>query len=314
LEALLDISGLNAGAIVPILDQFSVSKLLATLETNYAPAARLKGLAFRIVPCRALLRSDPVLLKRILFNLVSNAVRYTRKGKILVGCRRRGSHLRIEVWDTGVGISEDQQRPIFEEFHRVAGHEQEAERGHGLGLAIVDRLARLLGHAIELRSTPGKGSMFAVAVPLATEETAKKDEVAKTARAGVSMENARVMVLDDDPAALKATQTLLQSWGCRVLTAASGDEAVSCCSAAPRQLPDIVICDYRLAGGETGVQVINRLQTAFPGSMQFILVSGDTSAEVARCAQEWGLPLLRKPVRPAKLRALLDHCLRARPR
>lgn len=257
------------------------------------------------------MRSDAVLLERILLNLVSNAVRYTRRGKILLGCRRQGGDLRIEVWDTGVGIPTDQRRLIFEEFHQVAGSARGEEKGLGLGLAIVDRLAGLLHHSIEVRSWPGKGSVFAVVVPR-TQGKEAEDSAPPIMRTGASFEGPRVVVIDDDPAALKATQALLESWGCRVRTAASGDEAVAICSATPRRRPRVVICDYRLTGGETGLQIIQRLQTAFPNDMQFILITADASAEVARDAQERGLPLLHKPVRPAKLRALLDHCLRSR--
>lgn len=310
LEVLLDISRLDAGAVTPNIADFPVTTLFAMLETSYAPTARAKGIALHVVPCRANLRSDPVLLGRILFNFVSNAVRYTQKGKVLVGCRRRGDNLRIEVWDTGCGIPEDQQSLIFEEFHRVADPEHGSEKGIGLGLAIVDRLAKLLGHVIEVRSTPGRGSMFAVTVPRATENPEVSPEV-MTARSGIRLENALVLVIDDDPAALEATQTLLESWGCRVLTATSGAEAEAYLSAQRGQLPVIIVCDYHLAEGETGIQVLNRLRALRTDHMQGVLVTGDTSTEITRAVQDSGYPLLQKPVRPAKLRALLNHYLRA---
>ncbi len=311
LEALLDISRLDAGAVSPSISNFPVQTLLAKLETNYAPAASAKAVALRVVPCRANLRSDSVLLERILFNLVSNAVRYTREGKVLVGCRRHGDGLRIEVWDTGCGVPDDQQGLIFEEFRRAAGAEHNPEKGIGLGLAIVDRLAKLLGHAVEVRSKPGKGSMFAVTVPRAPESPPASTAVT-AARAGVSLEDVLVLVVDDDPVALEATRTLLESWGCRVLTAVSGAEAVACLSAQRGGLPAIVICDYRLAEGETGTQVLDRARATFADRMQGILVTGDTSAAMLRTAEDSGYPLLQKPVRPARLRALLDHCLRTR--
>lgn len=312
LEALLDISKLDAGVIQPSLTDIPVNRLLAMMKTNYAPAARAKGVEFRIVASRACVRSDPLLLERILLNLVSNAVRYTRRGKILLGCRRRGRDLRIEVWDTGAGIAADQQRLIFEEFHRVVGPERGDEKGFGLGLAIVDRLARLLNHSIEIRSLPGKGSMFAVIVPQA-EGRAVEDQVPQVVRAGALLEGARVVVIDDDAAALMATQTLLESWGCEVIAALTGDDAAAHLATLGDRFPEVVVCDYRLGGGVTGVEVIEDLRKKFSPGIQGILVSGDASGEAAQAAKVSGYPLLQKPVRPAKLRALLGHCLASPP-
>lgn len=311
LDALLDISKLDAGVIKPNLTDVPVNSLLSTMQTNFAPVARAKGVEFRIVASRATVRSDAVLLERVLLNLASNAVRYTHRGKILLGCRRRGRDLHIEVWDTGTGIPANEQHLIFEEFKRVAGSERAEEKGLGLGLAIVDRLAHLLNHCIEVRSWPGQGSVFTV-VAARAEGRATEERALPVVRAGVSLKGSRIVVVDGDPAGLKATQTLLESWGCRVFTATSADEALALRAKTPRRLPDVVICDCRLIAGEPGIQAIQRLRSAFPNHMPFILITADASPDVANHAQEWGLPWLHKPVRPAKLRALLDHCLRLR--
>lgn len=312
LDALLDISRLDAGVVTPKLSEFPVYRLLAAMENNYALHCERKGVVLRASPCSAAVRSDPILLERILHNLVSNAVRYTARGKVLLGCRRRGDRLRIEVWDTGIGIPENQQRLIFDEFYRVAEQLPE-ERGLGLGLAIVDRLARLLGHAITVRSQLGKGSMFAVEVPLATGPVAEHEALPPLGEpmdfAGMS-----IMVIDDDEAALRATQTLLESWGCRVYTAGSGIEAESqlrSCAAPPQ----LLVCDYRLAHDETGIEVLQRLRALSGTDIRAILISADTSIEVQRRAEASGYPLLHKPLRPARLRALTHHLLmRARGR
>lgn len=312
LDALLDISRLDAGVVSPKFADFPVYRLLSAMETNYALHAERKGIALRASPCSAAVRSDPILLERILHNLVSNAVRYTVHGKILLGCRRRGGRLRIEVWDTGIGIPENQQRLIFDEFYRIAEQLPE-ERGLGLGLAIVDRLARLLGHKITVRSEPGKGSMFAVEVALATGPAVEGETLPALGDA-IVFSGMSIMVIDDDPAALHATQTLLESWGCRVLTAGSGTEAESKLQACDAP-PHLFVCDYRLPHNETGVEVLNRLQALLAVDIRAIMISADTSIEVQRMAEASGYPLLHKPLRPAKLRALAHHLLaRARER
>lgn len=311
LDGLLDISKLDAGAIKPNLTNMPVNLLLSRLQTNYVPLAREKGIEFRIATSRAYVHSDPILLERILLNITSNAVRYTRRGKILLGCRRRGGDLCIEVWDTGVGIPANEQRLVFEEFHRVGATERGAEKGFGLGLAIVDRLARLLNHAIEVRSWPGDGSVFTVVVPRAEGPTSE-ERASLALRAGVPLQGVRIIVVDDDPAGMKATQSLLESWGCSVLTATSAVEAIALSAKTPRRPPDIVICDFRLIADDPDTKGPPALRAAFPFNGQCILTTADASPDTANHAQEWGLPLLRKPVRPAKLRALLDHCLRLR--
>lgn len=304
LEALLDISRLDAGGVVPAVTEFPVERVLSAIETHFAPTAHGKALSFRKVSCKAIVRSDSVLLERMLMNLVSNAVRYTAQGRILVGCRRCGNDLRVEVWDTGVGIPESEQRYIFDEFYRVARGE---DGGLGLGLAIVDGFARLLEHEITIRSKPGHGSTFAVRVPRVAREFVNDGEVARLDAVGFA--GASVMVIDDDSTALSSTKMLLESWGCKVYSASSGSEAQTQLSGLGDRFPQFVICDYRLSARETGIDVLTQLRDRFLPDIPAILISADTSAEVAAAAKQSGYPLLHKPLRPAKLRSLALHLL-----
>jgi signal transduction histidine kinase len=313
LDALLDISRLDRGVIVPEICVFPVSRILSAMEANFAQAAHAKGLEFRIVATKAVVRSDPILLERIVSNLVSNAVRHTVRGRVLVGCRRCGTQLRIDVADTGVGIPVDQQHRVFEEFYRATDdHAAEGkELGLGLGLAIVDRLARLLGHAIALRSVPGRGSLFSVAVARAGTPAAGNADVSmpehNSALAGLS-----VLVIDDDAGALSAAMSLLESWGCEAVGAGSGAEAESRLSAQGAKPVDLILCDYRLSRGETGVDVLDRLRRAGITESPAIVISADLSAEVAGAVRTAGCPLLHKPLRAAKLQALIRQLLAGR--
>ena len=222
-EALLDMTKLEAGILQANPAEFAAQRLLDRIETTFAELADKKGLSLRVVPCSAWVRSDPILLERILFNLVGNAVRYTARGGVVVGCRRRATQLRIDVCDTGAGIPEDQRQSIFSEFYQLATPAPDRKAGLGLGLAIVDRLGRLLGHPVQLQSNPGRGSRFSVLVPLAAE---LRDTVPLPAALQVTdlARGKRVMVIDDDLLVLDGMRGILQSWGCRVQTAASGSD------------------------------------------------------------------------------------------
>lgn len=307
LDALLDISKLDAGALMTRVEEFPVSAVLARIDDSFAPAAYEKGLKFRIAPCRATVRSDPMLLDRILINLVSNAVRYTERGGVIVGCRRRGEWLRIEVRDSGIGIPEDKQQEIFQEFNQLGNPERDRGKGLGLGLAIVERLARLLNHRITVVSAPGKGSIFAIELPLALTQNAVAS--APGAPPGSdSLNEVFVVVVDDDALVREGMQGLLASWGYQTLTAATGDEVLVKLSALA-QPPDVIISDYRLPEGETGIEVIERIQSALPARIPAMLISGDTAAELLHEARASGYYLLHKPIQPAKLRSLLNHLL-----
>jgi signal transduction histidine kinase/CheY-like chemotaxis protein len=302
---LLDISKLDAGILVPNRTEFPLAHLLERVETTCAGAAREKGLRLRVAPSTAWVRSDVILLERILLNLVTNAVRYTARGGVLVGCRRSGGLLRIEVWDSGAGIPEDQRRNIFGEFYQLAGSERGRRGGLGLGLAIVERLCRLLDHRIELTSTLGKGSCFAVVVPMVAART---KAVAPAPQAVADASRGKlVVVIDDDALVVEGMRGLLRGWGCNVVTAASQDAALS---DLDEQRPDLIISDYRLANGITGIEAIEHLRATFGTAIPAFLISGDTAPERVREARAGGYHLLHKPVQPMALRAMLGQLLK----
>jgi len=310
LDALLDVSRLDAGVVNANLSDFPLSGLLGRIESTFAPEATDRHLHFRVKHCRLAAHSDPVLLERILINLVANALRYTERGGILVGCRRRGDRVRIEVWDSGVGIAPEHQQSIFQEFYQVGNPERDRKKGLGLGLSIATRLARLLGGRIDVRSVPGRGSVFAVEVPQAKETHIRLPTVLAT---GIEelLDGARVLVVDDDALVCEAIAGLLDQWGCQVMTAGHGDQALET-AAGPAGPPDAVLCDYRLPAGETGDTVIRHLRERYGPDLPAALITGDTSPERLREARSGGIPLLHKPVQPARLRALLEHLLAAR--
>jgi signal transduction histidine kinase len=308
-KELLDISQLDAGALAPDITEFPAAQLLSQIESTFAGTAREKGLSFRIAPTTAWLRSDFILVERILFNLVSNAIRYTLRGGVVVGCRRRGGQLRIEVWDTGPGIPLDQRQKIFDEFYRLGDSRPQRQPGVGLGLAIVDRLSRLLDHPIELTSTLGRGSRFTLVAPLVATPVTIAQQVAPPASVALDVARGKlIVVIDDDPLALSGMGGLLRSWGCRVITGGSGDAALA--SLAGQGPPDLIVSDYHLSDGKTGIEAIELLRGAFRTPISAFLVSGDTSSEGRPTAQSSGLHLLQKPVDPMTLRAMLSRMLK----
>jgi signal transduction histidine kinase/FixJ family two-component response regulator len=307
---LLDISKLDAGVLAPAIADFPVDGLLKRIETTFLAAARDKGLRLRTVKSRAWVRSDFILLERILLNLVSNAVRCTERGGIVIGCRRRDGRLRIEVCDSGIGIPEVERRNIFGEFYQLGGGKQDGASGLGLGLAIVDRLCDLLDHPIELSSRVGSGSRFSVSVPSAPAGAAPADAADRPRPALVSEPGKLVIVIDDNEAARDSTCGLLQRWGCLVVTAASEDAALAKLKEFSKR-PDLIISDYRLARGKTGFEVIDRLRRACNVQIPAFLISGDTTPERLREAHDSGYYLLHKPVMPMTLRSIVSQLLRA---
>jgi CheY-like chemotaxis protein len=304
-------SKLDAGVLETDLSEFPVQPLLARMETTFAEAARDKGLRLRVVPTSAWVRSDFILLERIVMNLVSNAVRYTSDGGIVVGCRRRGGRLRIDICDSGSGISPEQQGHIFGEFVQLSDPKATRSGGLGLGLSIVDRLSRLLDHPIEMNSQPRRGSRFSISVPVvaaraeASELSAQPVAIADPARGKL------VVVIDDDALALDGMGGILGSWGCDVIAAASAEAALA--EVAAKVLsPDLIISDYRLANGEeTGIEAIGRIRGALGRAIPALLISGDTTPALLRAARASGYHLLHKPVAPMRLRAICNQLLKA---
>jgi signal transduction histidine kinase len=309
-EALLDMTKLEAGILKPSPAEFPIARLLGRIETTFADAARKKGLRLRVVGSSGWVASDPILLERILLNLVSNAVRYTDRGGVVIGCRRHGEKLRIDVCDTGAGIPEDQRQNIFGEFFRLVGSGRDGGSGLGLGLAIVDRLGRLLGHPVELGSRPGRGSRFSVSVPLAPHPLVAWDTPAPAAAIPDPARGKRIIVIDDDALVLDGMRGILQSWGCQVETATSGDAALAVLT-ANGALPDLIISDSRLADGRTGIEAIERLRAAAGAPIPAFVITGDTAPERLREASAAGFHLLHKPVSPMALRTTLSRLLKA---
>lgn len=311
-DALLDMARLDAGMLELNLTEFAAERLLARMETTFAEAAREKGLRLSVVPSSAWVRSDFILLERILLNLVSNAVRYTTRGGIVIGCRRHGERVRLEVWDSGTGIAEDQQQNIFGEFYRLAAAGPARQSGLGLGLAIVDRLSRLLEHPVELTSRLGRGSRFRVSVPAVAKRRGPADVPEPEATIADPMAGKLIVVIDDDALVLDGMGGLLRSWGCQVVTAGSDAAALERLAESGRR-PDLIISDYRLVGGKTGIEAIESLRGALDAVTPAFLISGDSVPERLREASAMGYNLLQKPVPPMALRAMLNRFLRANP-
>jgi signal transduction histidine kinase/CheY-like chemotaxis protein len=306
-EALLDLSKLDLGAVTPEPKSFALQDVLSRVVADFAPMAEAKGLALTLVPTSLWVRSDPMLLERILLNLVANAIRYTIEGRVLIGCRRRGGHVDLVIADSGVGIEPAHMPHIFEEFYRAGplqqGPSKGLSKGLGLGLAIVRRLTRLLDHEVTVVSVPGKGTLIRVRIPrVAAQERA----VAPQPDLAPDLHGTRVLVVDDEASARDAIGGLLAQWGCEVIAARDGDDAV----AQTRDWrPDVVFCDLSLAGGESGVQVADRLRGAHGPDLAFAFITGESAPARIDEARATGHPIAFKPTRPGKLRALIEHLL-----
>lgn len=309
-SALLDISKLDAGGTTANITNFPVGQLLAHAETTFAEAARAKGLSFRIVRSSAWIRSDFILLERVIFNLISNALRYTNRGGVLVGCRTRGTDLRIEVWDTGIGIPPDQHEKVFGEFYRLGEPDRDRRAGLGLGLAIVDRTCRLLNHGVVVKSVLGQGSCFAITVPMVpTQEKTSSPPVIAPARLDQSS-GKLVVVIDNDPLVLEGMAGILRSWGCRIITATTDGKALEALTGQD-VAPDLIISDYHLSDGRTGLEAIAQMRSALATKIPAFLISGDTNPTAQREAKINGCHLLHKPVDPMALRAMFSQATRS---
>ena len=302
--ALLDISRLDTGAMKPEMTDFRISELLQRLEVEFAPLAREKELDLIFMPCSLAVRSDRRLLRRLLQNLVSNAIKYTPKGSVLVGCRRRGGKLRIEVYDTGIGIPHAKRRAVFKEFHRLDQGARVA-RGVGLGLSIVERIARVLDCELALKSNVGRGSRFSVEVPRATAAIVEPVPHAVPKAATGQLAGTVVLCVDNERTILDGMQTLLGGWGCRVLKAVDLVEALAAIEGSGLE-PDGLLVDYHLDGGN-GLGVITELRRRYGHDLGAILVTADRSLHVREKARAAGVQVLNKPVKPASLRALITQ-------
>ncbi|MGZ5115082.1 MAG: GAF domain-containing protein [Burkholderiales bacterium] len=305
-DSLLDMSKLDAGILETNIAEFPAADMLERLETTFAGIAREKGLRLHVVPTRAWVRSDFILLERILLNLVSNAVRYTTGGAVMVGCRRRGGRIQFEVRDSGPGIAEDQKRNIFREFYQVASEVSRPRGGLGLGLAIVDRLSTLLDHPVTLKSELGLGSRFCVAVPRVRAQVAVRAQGTSIERLSDAVAGKRIIVIDDDALVLDAMRGILSSWGCEVVTASGAEAALT--GMKGRQA-DLIISDYRLGAGKTGVDAIEHLRAKLGAPVPAFLMSGETAPDKLREVTQGDYFLLSKPVAPIALRAMLNRLL-----
>ncbi|WP_081036982.1 hybrid sensor histidine kinase/response regulator NahK/ErcS', partial [Pseudomonas corrugata] len=299
LGTLVDISKLDAGVIKADIAPFALSELLGNLAAEYAQVARSEGLVLRFVPCSVLVRSDMQLLARILRNLLSNAIRYTPSGRLVLGCRRQGQRVSIQVWDSGIGIAEDRLEEIFQEFKRGDVQRPDQDRGLGLGLAIVEKIAGILGHRIQVRSWPGKGSMFAIDVPLSATAPKPVPCVDMSEPMLERLRGARIWVLDNDAAICAGMRTLLEGWGCHVVTALSEQDLARQVDNEHTEV-DLLIADYHLDNDQNGVDAVARINAGRESAIPAMLITANYSNELKQQIRERGHTLMHKPVRPMK--------------
>lgn len=311
LTDLLDISKLDQAAIKPDIDVYRLDELLAPLASEFQPVAAAEGLGLHVRIGHYTISTDFRLLTRILRNFLSNACRYTEQGRILLGARKRGEYLELQVWDSGQGIPEDQLGTIFLEFNQLNVGRAAERKGVGLGLAIVERIARILGYPIAVRSQPGRGSMFSIQVPLAPQHTAHAPAVAlMRTPLGDPLPGRRLLVLDNELSILHSMAALLEQWGCEVVTAVDQQAALQALDA---RAPDLILADFHLDNGVVGCQVVQHLRQHFASDIPAVIVTADRSDQCRRDLQRMGVPLLNKPVKPGKLRAVLSQMLRDAP-
>jgi signal transduction histidine kinase/CheY-like chemotaxis protein len=306
-DELLDISKLDAGYIRPNIVDFPIQRVLAVLHTRYGALAQEKAVDFRVRSSTAVVRSDAALLERVLGNLVANAIRYTERGGVLVGCRKRGAALVVAVWDTGIGIASTQHERIFEEFFQLGNPERDRRNGLGLGLPIARRMARLLDTEIELESVLGRGSCFAIRIALGDPAEVTRIAPEPTV-SGDALAGRCVVVIDDEPSIRVGMHELLAQWGCTSVEAASAQDAIAKLE-AERLSPELVLADYRLTDHALGSDAIHELRQRFGSELPALLITGDTAPARLREAKQSGLHVLHKPVRPAQLRALCNYLL-----
>jgi two-component system, sensor histidine kinase len=286
----------------------AVQPLLERVCHDYEVQARAKGLQLVQQKCSGTVMSDAVLLERVLRNVIANAVAYTDRGRIVVGCRRGRDHLSIQVWDTGRGIPAEEQEHVFQEFYQLGNPERDRTKGVGLGLAIVRRLTQLLDHPLTVRSQLGKGSMFAIAAPYASAAAAASMSTGEFSLPLLEHDGGLILVIDDEVAIQIAMKSLLESWGYEAITAGSCEEMLERI-ATHRTAPRLIISDYRLRDNASGIDAIERLRSEYNDEIPGMLITGDTAADRLKEAQESGFLLLHKPVPNHRLRASIAHLI-----
>jgi len=315
LDTLLDLNQIEAGIVTAELKDCRIAGLLDRLCHEFTYHARAKGLGLRAVPCSAMIHTDPRLLEQMLRNLVANALKYTDSGRVLLGCRRHGSTLRIEVWDTGIGIADAELQAVFDEYHQIGNEARERNRGLGLGLSIVQRMGGLLGHRVTVRSRPGKGSVFIIEVPRVveamlpayTQVRAPAIEHSDRPASSLSRPTRHVLVIEDDPDLRDLLRQMLLVEGYRVEDASSGHAAVDKLAAGSFR-PDLVVADYNLPGGMTGLQAAAQLRESLP-DLPVIILTGDISTATLQEVRHAGAVQLNKPVRPQELIGTIEDLL-----
>lgn len=310
LNALLDISTLDAGTVDADMQTVSLDTLLNSLADEFRPQAAEKGLRLRVHVPKATTRTDPVLLGRIVRNLLANAIRYTQQGGILLSVRRRAGRWRIEVWDTGFGIPPDKQDVIFDEFHQLTNPSRDPTRGLGLGLAIVRRLSRLLNAPVEVQSRAGRGSVFAVTVDRVAPEPEAVEAEAPHPHARdddeVPLDGMRLLVVDDDSMVLSGLLLTLESWGCDFVSAADMREVFAAVDGLDGP-PDVILTDLRLPGKVSGFDVIDRVRKLFRTTIPAVVLTGETAPDALLEGQRRGCAFLHKPLHPGDLRRVLEE-------
>lgn len=313
LKTVLDLSKLESGVLTPTVEVVALQGLFDSLAADLGPIAREKGLLLTCRPTAMMVESDALMLRRMLQNLLANAVRYTDRGEIKLAARRRGRFVRIEVWDTGPGIPPEERSKIFEEFQRGAASDRARVSGFGLGLSIVQRMSETLGHHIELCSREGQGTRFSILAPFAgmvAASTAKPAPAPARPLDVASLAARRVVVIDNDMAILVAMDALLESWGCDYRLARQVDELDDILGHADYR-PEIVLADYHLDHGESGLEAVARIRrVVHDDGLPAVVVTADHSDATEANIRTAGCEVLRKPVRPAELRALMQHLLR----
>lgn len=306
LTDLLDISKLDQNAVQPDISDFRINQLLLSMVNEFETIAENKNIRLKLAECSAAVTSDSRLLLRIIRNFISNAIRYTNEGSVLVGCRRKGRMLSIQVWDTGLGIPEEKQQLVFKEFQQLENKSAKDRQGVGLGLAIVERIAHMLGHRLVVKSVPDKGSMFAVEVPL-VEQLPLEVAVQQFNQFGSDqLSNLVVLVIDNEENIQASMEALLTQWGCFVITASSLSEALEKCT-DEYIVPELILADYHLDYDLLGTDAIDGLREHFGLDIPAVILTADRSSECRQLFESKGLSLINKPVKPGKLRALITH-------